>query len=237
MKSPPILSGYRETDSPVISGDRSRREHASRKWRPGLIPLLLLLLGGWITPLAAQEQQFGDFTYSSDGSAITIVRFTGAGGDVTIPDTIEGLPVRAIQAYAFTYYSTLPTHVTIPGSVSSVGSMAFADSPSLVSVTIPDSVTSIEGGAFSGCAGLTSITIPDSVSSMGWSAFGDCTGLTGATIPRNVTSFAGYVFAGCASLSGIEVAADNPVYRDVDGIVFDQAMTTLVAYPPGRTGT
>ena len=45
-------------------------------------------------------------------------------------------------------------------------------------ITIPDSVTSIGSYAFCGCSGLTSITIPDSVTSIGWDAFWDCSGLT-----------------------------------------------------------
>ena len=59
---------------------------------------LLALLGCILlsTPLAATAQQFGDFTYSSDGSAITITGYTGPGGAVTIPATIVGLPVTTI---------------------------------------------------------------------------------------------------------------------------------------------
>jgi hypothetical protein len=45
-------------------------------------------------------------------------------------------------------------------------------------VTIPDSVTSIGSYAFSGCTSLTSIIIPDSVTSIGNYAFSNCTSLT-----------------------------------------------------------
>ena len=59
---------------------------------------LLALLGFILlsTPRAATAQQFGDFTYTSDGSAITITGYTGPGGAVTIPATIIGLPVTRI---------------------------------------------------------------------------------------------------------------------------------------------
>jgi hypothetical protein len=54
----------------------------------------------WLTLLAAaltaKAQQSGDFSYVSDGVSITITRYTGNGGFVTIPDTIEDLPVTDI---------------------------------------------------------------------------------------------------------------------------------------------
>ena len=45
-------------------------------------------------------------------------------------------------------------------------------------VSIPDSMTSIGSSAFYNCGGLTSIVIPDSVTSIGSSAFSGCKGLT-----------------------------------------------------------
>ena len=70
------------------------------------------------------------------------------------------------------------TSITIPNSVTSIGSKAFSYCTGLTSVTIGNSVTSIGHIAFSHCSGLTSITIPNSVTSIGERAFYDCSGLT-----------------------------------------------------------
>ena len=72
-------------------------------------------------------------------------------------------------------------------------------------MSIPDSVTTIGSEAFSGCSGLTSITIPDSVTSIGNYAFSRCSGLTSITIPDIVTSIGSSAFSGCSSLESITI--------------------------------
>ena len=64
--------------------------------------------------------------------------------------------------------------ISIPSSVTSIGSSAFSSCTSLTSVTIPDNVTSIGSSAFSSCTSLANITIPNTVKSIGNSAFYNC---------------------------------------------------------------
>ena len=92
------------------------------------LDLSLLFLAGAVAVHAAQ---FGDFTYQSSGTEITITKYTGAGGAVTIPDTIAGLPVTTI------------------------GFQAFVGCTNLTSVVILDSVARIELLAFMNCTRLT----------------------------------------------------------------------------------
>ncbi len=49
-------------------------------------------------------------------------------------------------------------------------------------ITIPDSVTSIGSGAFEGCGSLVSVTVPSSVTGIGESAFAGCENLVSVTI-------------------------------------------------------
>ena len=62
-----------------------------------------LLVSFWlVTGLApVQAAQFGDFTYESSDTGITITRYTGPGGAVNIPDTVHGLSVTGIGDEAF----------------------------------------------------------------------------------------------------------------------------------------
>ncbi len=87
--------------------------------------------------------------------------------------------------------------VSIPNTVTCIGSNAFAGCIGLTSIIIPNSVTSIGANAFAGCTGLTSIMIPNSVTNIGANAFAGCTGLTSITIPNSISNIEENVFWGC----------------------------------------
>jgi hypothetical protein len=73
------------------------------------------------------------------------------------------------------YYCRSLTSVTIPNSVTSIGSGAFNICDNLTSVTIGSGVTSIEDGAFSFCTNLTSVSFQGTITSGGFNndAFGN----------------------------------------------------------------
>ena len=102
---------------------------------------------------------------------------------------------------------------------------------------IPAGVTSIEDEAFYSCASLESVIIPDSVTSIGGGAFCACTALTSIAIPAGVKTIWGGAFSGCSALASINVAANNSVYRSVDGVLFNKNKTTLLLYPAGKSNT
>ena len=60
------------------------------------------------------------FSYMATNGTITITQYTCSGNAVTIPSTINGLPVTSIGDSAF-YNCTNLTNVTIAGSVTSIG--------------------------------------------------------------------------------------------------------------------
>ena len=104
-------------------------------------------------------------------------KYTGAGGDVVIPDE-----VKTIDNDAFKGCTSL-TSATIPDGVTKIVYDAFKGCTSLTSVTIPASVTSIGVSSFEGCSALTSVTIPAANVRIGSMAFGRCTALTELNIP------------------------------------------------------
>ena len=91
-------------------------------------------------------------------------------GDIVVPEKVKGndgveYVVTSLGASCFSCSSL--TSITIPSSVTSLGSTCFAGCSCLTSITIPSSVTSLSAACFYNCSGLTSITIPSSVTSLG----------------------------------------------------------------------
>jgi uncharacterized protein YjdB len=173
------------------------------------------------------------FTGIGDANSNAYYARTNRGrlASITLPDTLT-----SIGSFAFTGCSGL-TSVTIPTSVTSIGSYAFQNCSGLTSVTIPNSVTSIGSYAFQYCSGLTSVTIPNSVTSIGLSAFQYCNGLTSVTIPDSVTSIGDSAFSGCSGLTTINVDSGNTNYSSQNGVLFNSDKTTLVTYPRGKSGS
>ena len=111
------------------------------------------------------------------------------------------------QSYYYSTSSTTSSTYYIPASLRCVtvtgGNIlrgAFYGCSMLTEVTLPSSVTGIGSYAFRGCTGLTSITIPSGVTSIGDYAFYNCTGLTSIAIPEGVTSIGSSAFSGCYKL-------------------------------------
>jgi hypothetical protein len=89
---------------------------------------------------------------------------------------------------------------------------------------------------FDYCTSLTSVTIGTNVTSIGADAF-FCTSLTRVTIPSSVTNIGAYAFQYCTSLTNISVAANNPAYTSVSGVLFDKQKTTLIVFPAELAGS
>jgi len=176
------------------------------------------------------------YSFGNNGT-VTITDYTGAGGEVTIPATIEGLPVTSIGGSVFEDCSSL-TGVVIPDSVTSIGDTAFYGCSRLTSVVIPDSVTTIGDRAFQDCSRLTNVELPDSVTSIGQYVFYNCKSLISIVIPDSVTSIGEHAFYNCSSLTNVVIpdsvtTIGNDAFAhcsSLTGVVIGDSVTTIGEY-------
>jgi hypothetical protein len=96
-------------------------------------------------------------TFTSSGNSIAITGYTTApAGALTIPFGVTSIVGTGAAGTGFYGCQSL-TGITIPSSVTSIGSYAF-EGCHVTSVTISSSVTSIGAGAFGYCRNLASVT-------------------------------------------------------------------------------
>jgi len=175
------------------------------------------------------------YDYEITNGTITITGYSGPTGNITIPSTINNLPVTSIGDGAFNRAFGL-TGVTIPNTVTRIGDEAFFFCTDLTSITIPGSVTSIGARAFENCFALTNVVILDGVTHIGDLAFEHCTSLISITISASVSDIGEGVFFSCDNLLAITVDPNNLFYTSADGVLFNKSRSRLIRFPEGKPG-
>ena len=199
--------------------------------------ILTLLFCISVTVYAATTFTVNGIEYTSSTAGVASVKSGSiCSGDVVIPDTVVydnvSYEVRTISASAFKSNKSI-TSITIPKSITSIGSSAFLGCSVLMSVkwnaancadftstasTQPfngltnissiefgDEVTKIPAYLCYGLTGLNStLTIPDSVTTIGNYAFYNCSGLDSVNIGKAVTSIGSSCFSGCTGLMSVK---------------------------------
>lgn len=132
------------------------------------------------------------------------------------PVAVYSIPktVTSIVTGAFAYCKDLNS-VVIPEDVVDIRKYAFEYCTHLESITLPQNVTDVEDGTFLGCRHLKSITLPKGLNSIGDEAFRDCNHLQLSILPRSLTTVGNSAFKNCQALteltfpSGVKSIADS----------------------------
>jgi PKD repeat protein len=190
------------------------------------------------------------YTTNAGGLTLTITGYSGPGGAVTVPSTINNLPVTSIGVDAFADNSL--TSVTIPGSVTNIGNDAFLECSSLASVYFEGNAPTVGLDVFDGDPEAAVYYLPGTA---GWADFSADTGLPAAvlyscttnagaititgyygpggavTIPSTinnlpVTSIGYGAFIDCASLTSVTIGT-NATSIGVDAFSFCTSLTSI----------
>lgn len=174
-----------------------------------LLAMLLTLapVNAYAAPeMAAAEELVAnpetDFRF--DPETGTITRYTGAGGTLVIPETIDGVAVEHIRQGVFGGKNL--EKVVFPSGLKTIGQLAFFQN-AIAELVFPEGLTDIGPRAFSNNKVLTSVEFPDSLERIGFRAFEAVESLTTATIPDGVQDVGRGAFLNATALTELPVTA------------------------------
>lgn len=151
----------------------------SARWVPVLILILLSAIGIAVFFCTAPGKSGAHVSADAPWFSIQngVLYFDGSryagGGELTVPDRVDGEMVTALSDGCFRGCDDLTT-VILPDTLTVIGRGAFAGCASMRGIYIPASVTGIGDSAFYGCTGLEAVCISPSVERIGQGAFENC---------------------------------------------------------------
>ncbi len=182
----------------------------------------------------------------SIGQYLAVTGYQGDKEELYIPEHFYGFPVVAIGDVAFMQNQTLRS-VHFPSTIEQIGQFIFLQAASLEAIFVDEDnerFTSVDGVLFD--ADMTELliyppakpdatyAIPEGVVSIDHIAFAENTHLQTICFPSTLESFGEQIFFKTSSLEAIDVADDNTHFTSLDGVLFDDGMTTLLKYPEAK---
>ncbi len=182
--------------------------------------IVSLLAAGMCFRVSALVIYEGDFGFEVNYSKHTaaLVKYTGGGNTVRLPDYFQDYPVTTIdrnaffenktikeivfsntnttvEEYAFFGCTSLET-VAIPENVVNFGDRVFAECTALKTVSLMSNMTSVPSNMFSGCTSLENLTINENIAEFGYGCFNDCSSLVDLDFVTNGVLVQSYAFNG-----------------------------------------
>ena len=126
-------------------------------------------------------------------------------GSVTLPDSVTVIGTGALER------SRLLEKVTLSQNLKYIKDAAFRFCWRLQNVDLPDGLLYIGADAFRKCHEFTEMIIPDSVTYIGSKAFYKCVNLKSVKLPAHITKISMGVFLHCHQLTEIVIPEDVTV--------------------------
>lgn len=181
--------------------------------------LLFCILFFWVCPVSAGEiKNNADYKYRylEEDKGIEILKYKGTEERVTVPETIDGKPVKVIGWYAFnkkwTESNERLKEVRLPNTVTSIRGGAFRECVNLERIELPKKLKNIGEGAFARCKSLQEIELPETLTVISKYLFSD-SGLKKITIPKNVRRIESGAFGMCRELEKVTFPKGSSLER------------------------
>jgi hypothetical protein len=152
-------------------------------------------------------------TFASYGNS-SLVSITVAGANPNYSST-DGVLFDKLSTELIVYPASKPgASYTIPSSVTAIRYYGFAGNKFLTSLDIPNTVTNLEGQNFMNSERIATINVGTGLANLGEQSF-----------------------AYIQTLSAINVNPSNTYFASIDGVLYSKDISTLWAYPIGKTAT
>jgi hypothetical protein len=164
---------------------------------------------------------------------------------ITLPSSLDYIG-RYYGEYGVFEGCTSLKSINLPDGISSISSAAFKGCTGLESIKLPSSLNEINSNAFEGCTSLTQITLPDETNAIGWDTFEGCDNLATINLGDDFEGVGDQYesdsedlaeeLTELPKLANINVSAENEDFTSVDGVLYNEDKSELIAFPAGRTG-
>ncbi len=153
---------------------------------------------------------FENFEYSVTDDGVSIDKYNGNEGFVSIPEKINGLKVKKIGNEAFRWHKEI-REVTFPESLEYAGDYAFCE-----------------------CRGLKSVYFGNNLKYAGEHIFYNCRNLAEISIPSGLEYIGDGFAKNCENLKNITISSDNNLSSSVSG--FLNELSGEIVIKIGETG-
>lgn len=150
----------------------------------------------------------------------------------------EGSQLTTIEQQAFyvdnvNYPPASLQYITLPESLTTIGTMAFTNCNALKEITIPANVTTIGGAAFRFATSLETVIFAEgnSMEELEGGVFNGCSSLTSVTLPETMHILGAEAFSGCSSLQEFDFSTISEIGR----LAFNDTGFVTVVLPSNIT--
>lgn len=197
-----------------------------RMWKE--VPTMILKLNTTISPYSNNNNISSDYIYFNDELIVN----WGDGTTNTYDASTNNSRVRLTHTYTEQGIYT----ITAIGDIIAFPKNAFLNNYQLIEVTLPNSLTDIGTKSFQNCINLEKVIIPNTITTISSNCFSGCTSLTNITLPESINTMGGYIFQNCTSLSSITFKSLTPPTIPTSR-VFQNVPSCTIHVPCGTLNT
>lgn len=201
------------------------------------------------------------YTLNTSAKTATAKSFNNSVTSVSLPPSISvnGVSYRLTSIDGLAFYGKKLKSISIPSTVTSVGSRAFGncsvlesvsfastsntvtwssecfiDCKALKTITFPQSLQEIPSKCFKNCTSLTQINLPSKLWKIGANAFENCPLSQTVTLGDAVSNIGEGAFYNCKNLAKFSVSSNNYSLMSDSGVLYSKDHNTLLVYPTAK---